>query len=545
MRRRLRGLMAGAIAFGLVAAPWLARAEETAPSGGNAAGAAEAGVEASASSELAAELGVLRGDGQGVNDAYLAKSTTRMQAALLYLRLLGKEQEALADKGANTFADADKTGHSNRPVLSYLRGHPEYGWNGTGDGRFAPKDPVTAQQLYKVMLEALGYRSGTDFAYSDTLTFAASKGLRRAAAASPFTNRDLATALIETLRTQVKAGGKTLLAVLADAGAVSPEQTAKLDASRVDLAKAADGSLYMTDGDGMTLYLFTKDVADPNSCQGACLTNWPVFSADRLIVADGLDAADFGAFARSDGAKQLTYQGWPLYSFAKDAKPGEANGEGVGGVWFTLKQPFYTIGLGNKAELGNYLVDSQGNTLYAFDKDPVGASVCSGDCLAKWPTYHAESVAVPKGVNASDFGEIVRDDGAKQTTFKGYPLYTFIQDAKRGDTNGQGVGGVWTIVDPAKFEGTKTGLAQPAAVTIEMKDYAFQSPDITVKAGTPIAFVNRDADMKHNAVATNGAFAIPLLAEGESATITLTKPGVYEYYCEPHKSFMKGRITVQ
>lgn len=545
MRRRLRGLMIGAVALGLVAAPWLARAEETAPSGGNAAGAADEGVEAATSSELAAELGVLRGDGQGVNEAYLAKTTTRMQAALLYLRLLGKEREALADTGTNTFADADKTGPANRPALSYLRAHPEYGWNGTGDGRFAPNDPITAQQLYKVMLEALGYRSGADFAYADTLPFAASKGLWRAAEATPFTNRDLATALIEALRTKEKTGEQTLLGTLTESGAIAKEQAPKLDAARVDLAKAADGSLYMTDGDGRTLYFFTKDVANPNACQGDCLANWPVFAADRLIVADGLNAADFGAFGRSDGAKQLTYQGWPLYFFAKDAKAGEANGEGVGGVWFTLKQPFYTIGLGNDATLGNYLVDSQGNTLYAFDKDPQGASVCSGDCLAKWPAYHADAIIVPKGVNASDFGEIVRDDGAKQTTFKGYPLYTFFQDAKRGDTNGQGVGGVWTVVDPAKFEGTKTGLAQPAAVTIEMKDYAFQSADVTVKAGTPIAFVNRDADMKHIAVATNGAFAIPLLAEGESATITLTKPGVYEYYCEPHKSFMKGRITVQ
>jgi plastocyanin len=51
--------------------------------------------------------------------------------------------------------------------------------------------------------------------------------------------------------------------------------------------------------------------------------------------------------------------------------------------------------------------------------------------------------------------------------------------------------------------------------------------------------------MQHNAVAVDGSFKTKLLDENESATITLTKPGEYEYYCEPHKSFMKGKIIVK
>ncbi len=526
------------LAASLLTIPWIAQAEEALPSGGSAAPLfAQA-------SDLAAQLGVLRGDGQGVSEAYLAKSTTRIQAAILYLRLLGKEGEALAYSGTDTFADAASAGKANGPVLAYLRNHPEYGWNGTGGNQFEPNAPVTSQQLYKVMLEALEYKSGSDFDYDDTLAFAASKGLIRAAAAAPFKNADLAVALIEALQATVKAGGKTLFAQLAlppvPAGAADI-----LGGERIDIAKASDGTTYLTDGEGKALYLFTKDSVDLNSCQDQCLANWPVLYSDNVLLANGLNRSDFGSFTRSDGSKQLTYKGWPLYTFAKDTKAGDVNGEGVGGVWFLIKQPFYTVGLGTDAKLGNYLVDSLGNTLYYFDKDEVGASVCTGTCLENWPAFHADAIQAPKGVNAGDFGEITQEDGTKQTTFKGYPLYYFVKDAKRGDLNGQAVNNVWFVVDPVKFEGTTTGLAQTSKVTIEMKDYKFQSADITVKAGTTIEFVNRDADMKHNAVAANGEFETPLLEEGQTATITLTKPGVYEYFCEPHKSFMKGKITVQ
>jgi plastocyanin len=193
------------------------------------------------------------------------------------------------------------------------------------------------------------------------------------------------------------------------------------------------------------------------------------------------------------------------------------------------------------------LVDSQGVTLYYFDKDPSGSSVCTGDCLTKWPIFYKDSIVIPKGLKKEDFGEIKRSDGSKQTTFKGYPLYYFFQDAKRGDLKGQSVGNVWFIVNPTTFTGTTVGKAAPpisSKVTIEIKDYSFTPTVLTVKAGTTIEFINRD-DMAHNAVAVDGSFKIDLLNKGQSATIKLDKPGTFEYYCEPHKDFMKGKIIVE
>jgi predicted lipoprotein with Yx(FWY)xxD motif len=105
----------------------------------------------------------------------------------------------------------------------------------------------------------------------------------------------------------------------------------------------------------------------------------------------------------------------------------------------------------NKDGVGAYIADAKGMTLYYFAKDSAGKSVCAGDCLAKWPAYAANKVEPQAGLEAKDFTNIKREDGASQVTYKGYPLYYFAKDQKPGDTTGQGVGGVWYVVDPAAF----------------------------------------------------------------------------------------------
>ncbi|AJY77977.1 hypothetical protein VN24_23670 [Paenibacillus beijingensis] len=101
-------------------------------------------------------------------------------------------------------------------------------------------------------------------------------------------------------------------------------------------------------------------------------------------------------------------------------------------------------------------------------------------------------------------------------------------------------------MDPAKFNGT-TAASAPAEVKtyrIDIKEFSFGSEPLTVEAGSKVIFTNYD-DMKHNAVAVDGSFASPLLAKGESYTVTLDKAGTIDYYCEPHKSFMTGQIIVK
>src|SRR5262245_14706764 len=111
MTRKNKLLTAILLVISLLAVPWVAQAEEALPISNGAAGTS-----ITHASDLAAKLGVLRGDGQGVTDAYLAKSTTRVQAAILYLRLLGKEQEALSYTGTDTFSDATSAGKAIAPI---------------------------------------------------------------------------------------------------------------------------------------------------------------------------------------------------------------------------------------------------------------------------------------------------------------------------------------------------------------------------------------------------------------------------------------------
>ena len=83
--------------------------------------------------------------------------------------------------------------------------------------------------------------------------------------------------------------------------------------------------------------------------------------------------------------------------------------------------------------------------------------------LTTWVPFYTASVAVPASLNKANFGTITRSNGQKQTTFKGYPLYYYSGDKAPGDTNGEGVGGVWHVVNPDNFPPAASPSATPAA----------------------------------------------------------------------------------
>ena len=111
----------------------------------------------------------------------------------------------------------------------------------------------------------------------------------------------------------------------------------------------------------------------------------------------------------------------------------------------------HAVKITQKEGIGSYLTDAEGKTLYWFKKDSPGQSACAGPCVEKWPLYFREKVAAPAGIDANDFATINRGDGKPQTTFRGYPLYYWVNDAKAGETSGQGVNNVWYAIDPANF----------------------------------------------------------------------------------------------
>jgi len=114
------------------------------------------------------------------------------------------------------------------------------------------------------------------------------------------------------------------------------------------------------------------------------------------------------------------------------------------------------VQLASKAALGSYLVDGNGRTLYYFGLDlpgtsaqaPVSNCAAAGGCIGLWPIFHADNLSVGTGLNASDFGELDRQDGAKQTTYKGWPLYYYAGDSRQGDTNGDNFETWYVLRDP-------------------------------------------------------------------------------------------------
>ncbi len=107
-----------------------------------------------------------------------------------------------------------------------------------------------------------------------------------------------------------------------------------------------------------------------------------------------------------------------------------------------------TLTLQADETLGSFLIASGGMTVYTFKNDKDAVSNCKNACAEKWPPYIVDAPEDMVG-NPALTGEIktiTREDGALQVTYKGMPLYFYINDILEGDTLGNGVGGLWSIV---------------------------------------------------------------------------------------------------
>jgi predicted lipoprotein with Yx(FWY)xxD motif len=117
-----------------------------------------------------------------------------------------------------------------------------------------------------------------------------------------------------------------------------------------------------------------------------------------------------------------------------------------------------------KTSLGRIVVNSNGRTLYLFEKDRKGKSACSGQCAAFWPPLitHGKPRVIG-GARASLVGTTRRSDGRLQVTYNHHPLYTFVKDKRAGQTKGEGVnafGAAWDAVSPAGARVHKNAIPQ-------------------------------------------------------------------------------------
>ncbi len=95
---------------------------------------------------------------------------------------------------------------------------------------------------------------------------------------------------------------------------------------------------YLVNQSNFTLYYYQNDseTLEASTCYDECAEQWPPFYAAELSIPDNLREIDFAEITRTDGSKQTTFKGWPLYLYSKDNEPEDTNGEDVDGLWHVI-----------------------------------------------------------------------------------------------------------------------------------------------------------------------------------------------------------------
>jgi predicted lipoprotein with Yx(FWY)xxD motif len=147
-------------------------------------------------------------------------------------------------------------------------------------------------------------------------------------------------------------GGSSTTSSAATSGSTSPQSTATTTSApasiaasgagvtTVSVAHSSLGSILVAGPKHLTAYLFVADKGPMSTCSSACAEVWPpVTTTGAPKAAGGANAADLGMSTRSDGTKQVTYKGHPLYYYVGDGTSGETSGQGLnsfGAPWYVL-----------------------------------------------------------------------------------------------------------------------------------------------------------------------------------------------------------------
>ena len=139
------------------------------------------------------------------------------------------------------------------------------------------------------------------------------------------------------------AGSSSPAASSTPAGASAPSSApasggASASGATVITTASSSAGTFLTSGSGRAIYLWAKDTGGMSACTGACASAWPPVTG-TATAAGSAKASDLGTITRSDGSKQVTYDGHPLYYFVGDSGPGTATGQGsdnFGAKWWLV-----------------------------------------------------------------------------------------------------------------------------------------------------------------------------------------------------------------
>jgi predicted lipoprotein with Yx(FWY)xxD motif len=115
---------------------------------------------------------------------------------------------------------------------------------------------------------------------------------------------------------------------------------AQAEGAKVEVSEKEPFGKYLTDAEGLSLYLFEADGKLNSTCYDACAQAWPpLVTEGGLTAGEGVDKGLLAAFERTDGSTQVAYNGRPLYYFARDKSAGDTKGqdiEGFGAEWYLV-----------------------------------------------------------------------------------------------------------------------------------------------------------------------------------------------------------------
>jgi len=223
----------------------------------------------------------------------------------------------------------------------------------------------------------------------------------------------------------------------------------------------------MTNDKGRTLYFFANDSKGISTCLGNCLNTWQIFYDPSALNSKMINKSEVAEITRSDGKKQTTYKGWPLYYFVGDSNSNDVKGDAVNNIWYVAK-PDYLLMVNNAQLIGDdginyksdytpgdamtiYFTDGKGRTLYGFAPDKFNTNTFTKSDFSNdpvWPIFQEITGELPSIISKTDIA-VVDVFGKKQLSYRGWPLYYFGKDSQRGDNKGISFPrpAVWPIVN--------------------------------------------------------------------------------------------------
>jgi LPXTG-motif cell wall-anchored protein len=232
----------------------------------------------------------------------------------------------------------------------------------------------------------------------------------------------------------------------------------------------------LTDSAGRTLYRFTRDTVNQSSaCYNQCAITWPplLIGDGNPVAGEGVNGDLLGVLTRTDGTRQVMYNGMPLYYYNADTNPGDANGQLRGNVWYIVHPNTTTVGnqgvslrAARNDALGSFITDKDGRTLYIFTRDSENTSVCYGGCANTWPPLLVGQAEPTLDGIGGTLAVAVRNDGNRQVTYEGKPLYYYAPDTNAGDAKGQGVNNVWYVIAPIAASAPAAPVAAPVPAAL-------------------------------------------------------------------------------